>query len=492
MMQCSEGTPSDESQQNLRPTFKTNGYFLPCQCTPRTDLTISDINHQSLYSAAYIHKKELLSDTVCKLLIETDKLTDYRPGQFINLSRPADGTARSYSLASNPVDDYFIELHIQRMKEGDISNWIFNELNEHDEIEIQGPNGNCFYQQDKPGLPILMVATGTGLAPVVGILKEALAHNHSENITIYHEVNNVAELYLDTYLKTIEQSHTNVTYLPCIRTNKRINNILSGSAADIINSSYADLSNTVIYLAGSEQMITTVKQIALTKGAPDNHLLSDSFDLKDLRQNQRSACKNVTHSAAGPGEISRLEITEIGYPEPDPEIWKALDQGKKLNKILDEFYTIVYADPKLSPFFQNITKQRSVEKVHLFMRQVFTGEKIFIGDRPRNAHHWMVISNELFDHREDIMMSCLRNNDIPEHIILKWRAIEELFRPDIVKDKPWNKIVNGVELPVDGFEELVLDTGTLCDSCQKPVESGTHVRYHVRLGSVYCPACMNS
>jgi len=227
------------------------------------------------------------------------------------------------------------------------------------------------------------------------------------------------------------------------------------------------------------------------KGASDKKIFTDAFDLKDLRGksvNSESSLKRRVTDDVKPS----AKVKEADYPEPDLEIWQALGNGKKLNKILDDFYTIVYEDERLSPFFSGITKQRSIEKVYLFLRQIFTGEKVYIGDRPRNAHHWMVISDDLFDYREDIMAECLRNNGISEDIIGRWQSIEESYRPDIVKEKAWNKIVNGIELPVEGYEEMTLDCGAMCDSCQQPIDSGSKVRYHVRLGEVYCSACMSS
>ena len=126
------------------------------------------------------------------------------------------------------------------------------------------------------------------------------------------------------------------------------------------------------------------------------------------------------------------------------------------------------------------------------MRRLFSGEKIYFGDRPRNAHHWMVISDELFDYREAIMMNCLRRHGLPEKLIERWFMLENSFRPDIVKSKPWNKVMNGIEIPVDGYDETVLEIGSLCDSCQQEIDAGTTVRYHVRLGLTYCPSCMGS
>ena len=488
MLECTNGSIPDDAQGGLRPVFKKNNYFLPCVCRPEEDLEICEIDHDKLYQTAYVYKKELLSEGVCRLFIESDNFMNYHGGQFINLSRPEDGVVRSYSVANNPENDYYIELHIQRMLGGELSRWIFDDLNELDEIEIQGPNGHCVYQSGSSRFPILMVATHTGLAPLAGVLKEALLNEHKSDIHLYHECRSAGELYLDVFLKDLAEKHTNFYYHPGVTAKESVIGDVSFSK---INLNHEELSDWMVYLAGSNEMILHMLDLVSEKGASDKKIFTDAFDLKDLRGksvNSESSLKRRVTDDVKPS----AKVKEADYPEPDLEIWQALGNGKKLNKILDDFYTIVYEDERLSPFFSGITKQRSIEKVYLFLRQIFTGEKVYIGDRPRNAHHWMVISDDLFDYREDIMAECLRNNGISEDIIGRWQSIEESYRPDIVKEKAWNKIVNGIELPVEGYEEMTLDCGAMCDSCQQPIDSGSKVRYHVRLGEVYCSACMSS
>ena len=489
LLHCVDGQVPDKAQDGLRQNHKTHGYFLPCQCQPVGDMEVSDIPANQLYHTAYVYKKELLSENICRLLIDCDSLGAYKAGQFVNLARPEDGVARSYSIANYPENEYYLEFHIKRMKNGELSNWIFDELKEGDVVEVQGPMGDCCYDPDASRSPLLLVAGGTGLAPIIGVLKQALEEGHKGEVHLYHEVTRFDELYLHDMISDLAAKHINFSYFPCIPGQRHVDEVLPNAVHKVIDISYTDLHNWHIYTAGSDEFVTSVRKLVLDKGVDRKNLYSDAFSLKELRQQQRDD--------AGKGNYNEVKSTnsanqykEVEYPEPDMELWEALDHGKKLNKILDEFYTIVYEDARLSPFFQKITKQRSIEKVHLFLRQIFSGEKVYFGDRPRNAHHWMVISDELFDYREQIMENCLRNNGLPEHLIKRWLAVEESFRPDIVKDKPWNKVMNGVELPVEGYEELVLDTGAICDSCNKPVDAGTRIRFHLRLGTIYCPHCM--
>ncbi len=175
----------------------------------------------------------------------------------------------------------------------------------------------------------------------------------------------------------------------------------------------------------------------------------------------------------------------------DPKLWQALNEGKLLKTILDDFYTQLFLDPFLAPFFHGVTRQRAMEKQFSFMRQLISGERIYFGDRPRNAHHWMVISHELFDYREQLMTATLRKYGLSETMVKRWRAFEEQFRDDIVKTEPRKKKIGNSELPLDGYQETRLDVGSLCDSCGLEVSAGVKVRYHLRLGTLYCPDCMN-
>lgn len=174
---------------------------------------------------------------------------------------------------------------------------------------------------------------------------------------------------------------------------------------------------------------------------------------------------------------------------PNPEMWAALKEGKLMSEILDDFYTQVYADPKLSHFFKDSTKQRAIEKQYMFLKAIFTGIKCYFGERPRNAHHWMVISNELFDYREKLMEDTLRKHKLSDPLIAQWRAVEEIYRKQIVKDEPFGRKVGGIEIPLEGYEEDTLTVGSMCDVCQSELPVGSKISYHVRTGKVYCPEC---
>lgn len=180
---------------------------------------------------------------------------------------------------------------------------------------------------------------------------------------------------------------------------------------------------------------------------------------------------------------------EVRQPASDPALWVELDQGRRVRQVLEAFYAQVYADPRLNTFFEGVTLARSIDKQFSFLKQCMTGEKVYMGDRPRNAHHWMVISSELFDYRQQLMEQTLQDHGLTAGQIARWTRYEEVFRPDIVKSEAWPRRIGGVDVMREGFDEEVLLVDSVCDYCGEEVLSGTMVLFHQRMGKIGCPDC---
>jgi ferredoxin-NADP reductase len=416
----------------------------------------------------------MLAPDVCRLLLEPTTNINYRAGQFINLRR-ADGHARSYSLASVPPEDEYLEVHVRRMPGGVLSNWILDTLQPGDELDIQGPQGRCYYAASDKSQPMLLIATGTGLAPLLGIARDALQDGHNGDIHLYHGSRYPHGQYLVEQLLNLASRHANFHYSGCLSGPVRTAGSVQGRAHEVAFGLHENLRGWRVHLAGRPEMVHAAENLALRAGTRPADIFADPFDLTDRRREPRNKVLVSTERRTEPG--------------PDPELWQALKEGELMRTVLTDFYTRVFEDTRLAPYFRGVTRDRLIEKVYSFMYQFITGHKVYFGDRPRNAHHWMVISDELFDYREALMTVCLRRHGLAEDMIARWNAYEESFRPDIVKSQPWPRIVGGQELPVDGFGEMVLEIGSLCDGCQAGISPGTRVRYHLRLGTTYCPAC---
>jgi truncated hemoglobin YjbI len=192
----------------------------------------------------------------------------------------------------------------------------------------------------------------------------------------------------------------------------------------------------------------------------------------------------------GGRESARKKIrTRRGPLAANPGLWVALERGKKLRVILEDFYAEVYRDERLVPFFHATTIEWAIDHQYAFLGEIFSGEPMFFGDRPRNAHHWMVITDELFDYREALMERCLRRHGLAEEHIVAWRAVEEVFRSHIVKSAPFARMRNGVAMPLDGYDRIALDAGGVCDRCEHEIARGGDAWYHVRTGKAFCGTC---
>lgn len=197
-------------------------------------------------------------------------------------------------------------------------------------------------------------------------------------------------------------------------------------------------------------------------------------------------------AASAPEAVAAMgpAAPEIPYPDTDPALWMELQQGgDKVRKVLEDFYGMVFADDALAPFFERITQEHVTDKQYSFMKRCLLGEKVYFGNRPRNAHHWMVISDELMDYRQALMLKALLANGLTQNQVDRWVRVEEHFRGDMVKKEAWPKRVEGQDVIPEGFSLEVMLEGTVCDYCQAEIVAGTAVVYDHRRGLVSCPAC---
>jgi truncated hemoglobin YjbI/ferredoxin len=211
------------------------------------------------------------------------------------------------------------------------------------------------------------------------------------------------------------------------------------------------------------------------------------------------AVSDMTIAPAQAGDLASPEVVEepvaaaaaaeLPYPPTDPQLWLELEDGQTVRRVVEDFYERVYADPVLSPFFRRVTKDRVTDKQYSFMKQCLTGEKVYFGDRPRNAHHWMIISEALFDHRQSLMLQALQASQLTPDQIERWVRVEEHFRPDMVKSEVWPRRVGEEEIFTEGFASETLMEATVCDHCGGEIAAGTTVAYHRRLGQVSCRVC---
>ncbi len=290
MMRLCDGTPPSASQNGLRQGQIEQGYFLPCVCRPQetgADLEVEAPTDAELFGRAVVSDVAPLSASVCRLRLRTPVPLFYHAGQFINLRR-GDGLMRAYSLASVPRLDETLELHIKRLGGGRMSNWIHDDLRLGEALDIQGPNGDCYYIGGDAERPLLLIGNGTGLAPLYGIARDALAHGHGGPIHLYHGSRTAKGLYYRDELMALAQAHENFHYTACLSGEeseaRAAIGAREGRAEAVALGEHGSLEGWGVYLCGYPPMVKTAKKWAFLAGAALEDILADPYEMQDLRR----------------------------------------------------------------------------------------------------------------------------------------------------------------------------------------------------------------
>ena len=279
LMRGIQGRPPAAAQQGLKDTLQAQHYFMACVCEPEEDMEVvlagADVTH---LLEAEVTARETLGDDILRIQLQPAQPFDYKPGQFINLFRP-DGLVRSYSLASLPQEGDLLELHVRILPGGSMSTWIRDEMSVGDTVAIEGPVGDCFYVPGKPGQNILLVGTGTGLAPLWGILRDALAHGHQGQIHLFQGSYTATGLYLVDELRALAREHDNFTYTPCVDEGDEAGDSgITLSRADLAAmEAVPALAGWRIYLCGHPDMVSVMKKKAFLAGAALSDIYADPF-----------------------------------------------------------------------------------------------------------------------------------------------------------------------------------------------------------------------
>lgn len=283
ILRSTSGPPPARAQEGLKPTLRAQGYFLPCMCPVAADMTIAAPRDADVFGRAVVAEKTTLGGDVCRLRLEPATALYYHAGQFVNLRR-ADGLSRSYSLASVPHADPLLELHVRRMKQGRMSSWIFDELAVGEAIDLYGPSGSCFYLPGREAGTVLLVGTGTGLAPLYGIARDALLSGHRGPVHLFHGSATLEGQYLHDELRALEARFPSFRYTPCLDGQDPPPGCMAGRANDVAFATYEALTGARVFLCGAPEMVRSAKKTAYLAGAAIADIHADPFELAEPRR----------------------------------------------------------------------------------------------------------------------------------------------------------------------------------------------------------------
>lgn len=265
----------------LTPEEAGEGYALACQAQAESDLLIAPAQSAPSLSAplrhtAVVESIRALSPLVTHLSLtvpEVDSI-EYCPGQYLNIIM-ADGSTRSFSMASKP-NGGGVDLHVRRLEGGAFTDLALQRLRSGDTFEIELPAGSFRYN-DADFRPLLMVATGTGLAPIKAILESLMDYPDCPPVSLYWGGRTRTDLYLHEEISAWRDRLNEFRYVPVLSRADAAWDGCRGYVQSAVLSDFCDLSEFAIYLCGSPDMILAAKQNFIAHGASLDHIYSEGF-----------------------------------------------------------------------------------------------------------------------------------------------------------------------------------------------------------------------
>jgi len=279
---------TDESKKWIKQSLQDKGYTLACQWVPDSDVEAALPTVEEFSVRTKIKSLDYLNPGVIRFILDVedkDRMFYYYPGQYVTLINPH-GIARSYSVANNYEKDQSLEFHISQTDQGAFSGWLFNEAACGDVLHMRGPAGDCYYRNaSAEEFPVILAATGTGLAPLYAILNNALNNNHQGEISLYHGGRTTDQLYYVEELERLSQSHPNLHYYPCVKetvsksSGKDPKNVNAGSIEEVINKKMdtGTLAATRVFLCGAPDFVYNMRKQFFLKGAKSGNIYCDPF-----------------------------------------------------------------------------------------------------------------------------------------------------------------------------------------------------------------------
>lgn len=270
---------------------KAAGEALFCKAKARSDLVIegheitsdSEIPVKNL--PCRVERMERLTDEVMALYLKlpANERLQFLAGQYIDIQMK-DGKSRSFSLANAPHDDEYLELHIRNIPGGAFSQHVFSEMKARDILRIKGPLGR-FFLRENSAKPILFVASGTGFAPVKGIVEHALQIGVTRPIHIYWGVRKPSDLYMLDKVREWESKGVKFTAVVSdVAWEGRTGLVHQAAMEDL-----ADLSGFQVYACGAPVMVEAAhNDFTSQRGLPSEEFFSDAFSFAPKTPNSES------------------------------------------------------------------------------------------------------------------------------------------------------------------------------------------------------------
>jgi len=228
---------------------------------------------------ARVAKKEQLAHDVIALHLQlpASERLQFKAGQYIEFILK-DGKRRAFSIANAPHESDFLQLHIRVIAGGVFSEYVEKELQEKAILRLEAPFGSFFLREDSQK-PIILVAGGTGFAPVKGIIEHMLHNNINREIVLYRGARELRDLYMHDLCEKWAALMPNITYIPVLSEPNAEDNWQgrTGLVHQAVLDDISDLSAYQAYACGAPPMVEIAHQTFVQQGLDAEEFFSDAF-----------------------------------------------------------------------------------------------------------------------------------------------------------------------------------------------------------------------
>jgi CDP-4-dehydro-6-deoxyglucose reductase len=256
---------------------KAKGYALLCQAKPLTDLVVEvrevqGVKPRMIPCRVERLEKPALDVAVIGLRLPMNENFRFLAGQYIDFLLK-DGKRRSFSLATRPDPGGVtaLEIHVRHTPGGVFTDHVFSNLKVRDLLRFEGPLGS-FYLREDSSKPIVMLASGTGFAPIKAIAQHALEKKIARPITLYWGV----RLKRDLYQFDIAQSWPHVKFIPVLSEEKWEGRM--GFVHRAVMEDFPDMSGVQVYACGAPIVVESARRdFSAQCKLPPDEFYADSF-----------------------------------------------------------------------------------------------------------------------------------------------------------------------------------------------------------------------
>lgn len=263
------------------------GHVLTCCGVAQTDVVLE--SRQVVPAGALparkmparVHKLEHLNPDVMAVTLQlpANEPFAFLAGQFVEILLP-NGARRSYSMAGAPTSDKgpLIELHIRHMPGGVFTDQVFSTLKERDILRLEGPHGGFFLREDAQ-TPIVMLASGTGFAPIKAILEYMRSKGVTRPTTLYWGGRRPHDLYLDARVRDLQLTMPHLRYVPVV-SDALPEDAWSGRTGFVhlaVLQDYPTLAGHQVYACGAPIVVESARRDFLAAGLPEHDFFADAF-----------------------------------------------------------------------------------------------------------------------------------------------------------------------------------------------------------------------